>query len=122
MTTQTTDTSVVFEADITYNHMKYTNKISTSKNLEYEFSTDGTSYIVTGIGTCKDLDIIIPRIYNGLPAVTSIRDYAFSNCDSLTSVVLLEGLKNIGRYAFEGRDSLVNVTIPESVIHIKGWF
>ena len=57
------------------------------------------SYSVVGRGTCKDLDIIIPDTYKGLP-VTSIGDNAFQYCDSLTSVVIPDSVTSIGDYAF----------------------
>ncbi len=38
-----------------------------SAGLEYELSSDGTYYTITGIGTCKDRDVIIPSEYKNLP-------------------------------------------------------
>lgn len=49
--------------------------------------------------------VIIPSvaIYNNVEyAVTSIGDHAFSNCSSLTSVAIPEGVINIGESAFSG--------------------
>ena len=50
----------------------------------------------------------------------SIADMAFWNCESLTSVVIPEGVKSIGEYAFKGCTSLTGITIPEGVKSI-GW-
>ena len=59
--------------------------IKGSKGLEYTLNTDGLSYSVIGIGTCKEVNIVIPNMYNGLP-VTQISDHAFSGCTSLVNV------------------------------------
>jgi hypothetical protein len=47
-----------------------------------------------------------------------IEDRTFSNCSSLTSIVIPEGVKSIGREAFYHCTSLTSVTIPSSVTRI----
>ena len=51
-----------------------------SEDLAYIISEDGSFYILNGIGLCEERDIVIPD------SVTSIDEYAFYNCDRLTSV------------------------------------
>ncbi len=51
-------------------------------------------------------------------SVTSINDHAFSKCSSLTSVTISNGVTSIGERAFWLCSSLVNVTIPDSVTSI----
>lgn len=79
-----------------------------SQDLKFTLSSSDTSYVVSGIGSCVDSDIIIPANYKGKP-VTSIRGYAFSGCSSLTSVTIGNGVTSIGGYAFEGCSSLTSV-------------
>jgi uncharacterized repeat protein (TIGR03803 family) len=51
-------------------------------------------------------------------SVTSIGDYAFWNCASLTSVTIPGNVTSIGADAFSGCSSLISVTIPGSVTSI----
>ena len=48
-------------------------------------------------------------------SVTSIGEYAFGNCKSLTSVTIPDSVTSIGDAAFAGCRSLTSVTIPDSV-------
>ena len=47
--------------------------------------------------------------------VTSVGQYAFADCSSLSDISLPESLQNIGSYAFNNCSSLGTITIPESV-------
>ena len=71
----------------------------------------------------KSGDLIIPSTisYNGTTySVTSIGDYAFSYCSSLTSVTIPNSVISIGEGAFYGCISLTSITIPNSVTLIGG--
>ena len=50
--------------------------------------------------------------------VTSIGEYAFFYCESLTSVTIPDSVTSIGKYAFFCCTSLTSVTIPDSVTSI----
>ena len=50
--------------------------------------------------------------------VTTIGDYAFSGCSSITSITIPESVTEIGSYAFSGCSSITSITIPESVTKI----
>ena len=69
-------------------------------------------------------EIEIPSEIEGYP-VTSIREYAFSECKKLTSIKMGKGLKTIGYRAFYDCLELTEVEIPNTVIKIAslafGW-
>ena len=50
--------------------------------------------------------------------VTAIGDYAFINCEGLTSINIPNSVKSIGVSSFEGCSGLTTVTIPNSVTNI----
>ena len=50
--------------------------------------------------------------------VTSIGDYAFYKCESLTSVDLPDGVTSIGNYVFAYCNSLTSIDLPDSVTSI----
>ena len=50
--------------------------------------------------------------------VTNISDYAFYNCESLTTVTISNSVTTIGDQAFSDCDGLTSVTIPNSVSSI----
>ncbi len=102
---------------LTDNQCDYCGFENFSEGLAYELSDDETYYTVSGLGSCKDLDVIIPSIYNDKP-VTSIGDSAFESCSSRTSITIPESVISIGDSAFKGCRSLTSITIPESVISI----
>ena len=88
-----------------------------SEGLQYTLSDDGTYYIVAGIGTCTDTEVIIPEFYQDLP-VRSIGRAAFRSCSNLTSIKIPNGVTSIGYCAFQYCSSLTSVTIPEGVTRI----
>lgn len=83
-----------------------------------EFSNNGWGYYVSGKGTCKDLNIVIPSTYNSEPVV-GIADSAFKNRCDFETIVIPESVKYIDAAAFSGCKLLKNVTIPNGVEYIN---
>lgn len=102
-----------------------------SEGLKFTLHSNGKGYVVTGIGTCTDTDLVIPETYNGKPViqigpaafennsriktviisstVTSIRYDAFSNCSALTSIVIPKNVTEVQSYAFFNCTSLKHI-------------
>ena len=76
-----------------------------SSGLEYSLSSDGTYYIVAGIGSCIDTEIVIPDTYNGLP-VQEIGAHAFGSCSTITKVTIGDNIQHIKRKAFAACENL----------------
>ncbi len=60
----------------------------------------------------------IKRIIIG-DGVTTIGEFAFTNCSTLTSVTIPNSVTEIGEFAFEYCRALTSVTIPNSVTKIR---
>ena len=83
-------------------------------DLTYEVS--GNTITITDCEVWAT-DVVIPSEIDG-KAVTGIRNTAFYNCRSLTSVTIPDSVTNIGASAFEGCNGLTSITIPDSVTNI----
>ena len=98
-------------AKVTKGDNKYSGDIVIPESITYENS----KYSVTSIGDwafcgCRSLtSVTIPN------SVTSIGDEAFVHCRGLTSVTIPNSVTSIGESAFEGCSGLTSVTIPNSV-------
>ena len=92
--------------------------VVTIDNLKYKIYDD-TASLVSYTGSSKNFVIPESVTYEGLTfKVTSIGDYAFYNCTSLTSVTIPNSVESIGDNAFRDCSSLTSITIPDSVTNI----
>ena len=104
------------------------------------FTLKGDVYELTSIGTCTDINVLIPDTYQNkavtsigsnafkycstliritIPnSVTYIGEYAFAGCGSLTSIIIPDGVTYIGEYAFAGCGNLTSIIIPDGVTSI----
>ena len=76
---------------------------SGSGKITYSWKDDVTEY-ETGVSTVVIND-----------GITSIGEWAFKDCDSLTSIAIPDSVTSIKMGAFENCDSLITITIPDSV-------
>ncbi len=94
-----------------------TEKITVYPYLTFILSDDGTYYSVAACDTSITGEIVIPGEYNGKP-VKKIANDGFRECKNITSVVISEGVEEIGSYAFAYCSSLDAITIPSTITHI----
>ena len=83
---------------------------------EFEFTDNSTSITITkynGLGGA----VTIPSLINNKP-VSAIGDWAFSMCESMTSVNIPGSVTSIGKCAFFYCNGLSQITIPNSVTTI----
>ena len=85
--------------------------------LEFESNGDGTCVIV-GIGTCTGGDVVIPKKSPDGDLVTGIGRFAFSDCDSISSLTISDSEITIAECAFYECAKLVSVTIEDSTVEI----
>ena len=87
----------------------------TVPGLEYSVQNDGT-IVITGY-TGNATTIKIPSTIDG-KKVTSIGNFAFRDCYSLTNITISDSVTTIGEGAFYGCAGLTSVKIPDSVTSI----
>ena len=88
-----------------------------SVGLKYKLSDSGSYYILTGIGTCTDTEVVIPSRYRGLP-VLEIGTSALEGCTAITKITILSGITTIGNGAFSMCTGLTDVTVPDGITAI----
>ena len=120
-----TDSSVSYE--LTETVSGYCGGEGDGTNLTWTLTTDGT-LTISGTGAMDDYSYSTRApwtvYYNHITnlviddSVTSIGNWAFYSCDSLSRVVIGDSVTSIGDLAFSHCDSLSGVVIPDSVISI----
>ncbi len=81
-------------------------------DLAYALNSEGTAYTVTGIGTYENGAVVIPATYENIP-VTTIKENAFKDNTTITSVSIPDSVNNIGARAFSGCSRLESITVAE---------
>ena len=96
------------------------NETFVGKNPKYAFTfslndTDKTATITGPVGNPTELDIPSKLVVNNKSYITeNIGDFAFEQCESLTSIKLPNSLKNICKFSFAGTN-LTDIIIPNGV-------
>ena len=98
---------------------EYVISLNPASGCTLGFGHSSTSYCVMGLSNNAG------RVYCSMlqaveigKNITSIDEYAFHNCYSLTNVVIPQSITSIGSYAFATCYSLTNVVIPQSITSI----
>ena len=102
--------------------------ISGSCGDHLNWKLENGTLTISGTGAMEDYSpyFLAPWFSYGLElenvtidnGVTSIGDYAFSNCMELSSITIPDSVTSIGDYAFSGCMELSSITIPDSVTSI----
>ncbi len=93
--------------------------VNVSGDYEYELLDDGTVEISKYIG--NDSSIIIPNKIDEY-VVTSIKSFAFCDCNFLEQVEIPNGIVKIGKYAFGRCQNLKKVFIPETIEELADYY
>ena len=119
-----------------------------SIGLTYQMDDATQTYVVTGIGSCVDTELVIPETYNGYTVTAvapgafngntqivkvrilgcaTIGDRAFNNCTNLQSIEISDDLQTIGSAAFYGNTALIEIIFNgtqaqwDAVVKGEGW-
>lgn len=84
---------------------------------DYEYYDDGNGGIIISKYVGTETVVEIPDQINGTQ-VTGIGSMAFSNCSSITNIIIPENVTTIGNSAFVGCSNLRQIEIPKGVITI----
>ena len=97
-------------------------------NLTWTFTTADSTLTISGTGDMYNYSIVMDQpwlnLYQGIKnislqdGVTSIGDYAFQFCPTLTQVTIGDGVTSIGSQAFYGCSALTQVNIGDGVTSI----
>ncbi|MBO5649198.1 MAG: leucine-rich repeat domain-containing protein, partial [Clostridia bacterium] len=88
-----------------------------SEGLEYRSRGDGNCSVV-GIGSCKDIHLIIPKYSPDGELVVDIGEGAFENCVTITKVTIPDSVTQIQEAAFRYCTKLTEITLPENLTYI----
>ena len=91
-----------------------------SEGLEFTSNGNRTCF-VSGIGSCPDENVVIPKQSPQGDFVTSIGSSAFDNCYGLVSVSFEDDSRvaRIGSQAFANCESLKSIKFPKSLTYIE---
>ena len=90
-------------------------KADSTEDFSYSLKSDGTIEIF-----CKNQDITNAEIPSEIDGhkVSTLGKNCFSNCVSMTEVIIPDGITSLEDYAFQGCSSLKEIYLPASVTQI----
>ena len=117
---------IYYNLNESYNVAEVTNRTSGTKYsgdivIPASISVDGVDYSVTSIGDYAFSDCSGLRSIEIPNSVTKIGAQAFLNCSGLRSIEIPNSVTSIGDYAFYGCSSLTSIEIPNSVTSIGSY-
>ncbi len=92
--------------------------VKVAQDHPYLATIDGVLFGKTDRKLIAYPTVLASTAYEIPQGITSIGDYAFCVCSSLTSVSIPDSVTSIGWYAFYGCSRLTSVSIPDSVTKI----
>ena len=90
-----------------------------SSGFDYVVNEDGKTCTITGMGVCRDKQIVIPE-YIGDYQVTALGKMAFWAQIDITDVIMPDSVVSIGQSAFKNCQQLKNITLSASLKTIAG--
>ena len=113
------------KADVSASAAQTINGMRASQGLAYK-AIDAKTCMITGQGTCKDKQIVIPEEIEGrrvteVVGIRRDRRYFSVFQKNITSVLIPDSVTRIGENAFRDCTSLASVVIPDSVTSIGGY-
>lgn len=85
-----------------------------SEDFIYELSNDESYFIITGLGTYSNQELVIPNEFRNKP-VKEISKNAFYSCSLFTSAIIPDSINKIGEASFYNCDNLLSITIGSGV-------
>lgn len=86
--------------------------LPTGNGLAYASNGDGTCTLI-GVGTCRDVCIVIPERSPSGDRVTAIASRAFYGCPFATAIQIPTTVTNIGEMSFAACNNLVYISVTE---------
>ena len=89
----------------------------TDDGFKYKLDTETKTAVLSKYsGSATEVVVPASVTYEGASfTVTSLGDYCFIYCSSLTSITIPSSVTSLGEYCFEQCSSLTSITIPSSV-------
>lgn len=89
-----------------------------SSGLRFSSNGDGTC-VLSGVGDCTDVCVVIPEYAPSGERVTSIAAMAFYGCTTVTAVQIPASVQTIGNLAFSACTNLAYISVSEGSLSYR---